>query len=375
MKSPREKIHRYYIPGKKRDLLLLLSSTIIVAYFHLSSNISFHNVIHLLHYYFFYLIIIYSAHKFGLIGGLISSIILSLIYNPKSYMLIMGYKDSGLIRPFLEIVMMYTLGIFSGLFSQKLYLEKEKLRIVSEELKRSLTLLEESVEEKIRMEKEIAKSDRLRVLGQLTAGIAHEIRNPLATIRSGINLMKSGKVDERIIELVTSEIDRLNNFVDRFLHYARVGKGDEIDIPAGDFFDEVVEFARLTCKDRENVKIESISNLSDDILIKGDKNYLKQAIFNIILNCIEACETLSYLGKVFIKGYFKDKYVYFEISDNGKGINESIKDKIFEPFFTTKEKGTGLGLTIAFKIIKEHNGDITVENNGGARFIIKIPAF
>ncbi len=375
MSSLKKRLFTYYIPGTKKDFYIALFATFLVSYFHLRSHVSFHHIIHFLHYYLFYLIIIYSAHKFGLLGGIFSAFLLSLIYNPKSYLILLGVKDLDLLRPFLEIVMMYTIGIFSGLFSQRLYLEKEKLRQLTEELRNSLILLEKSIDEKISLEKEMARVDRLRVLGQLTAGIAHEIRNPLAAIRSGVNLIKSGNRDERILNVVTSEIDRLNNFVERFLQYARIEKGKEIKIKVKEFFEEILELVNLTCKNKKNVLIKSTSSLNEDMYLVGDKDSLKQALINVILNCIESSEDLDYQGIVSIESYYRDNHLFFEISDNGYGIDESIREKIFEPFFTTKDRGTGLGLTIAHKIIKEHNGDIFVVNDGGAKFIIKLPTY
>ena len=365
------KISTYYIPGNIKSLFIAIIATIIVAYFHLSTNKPFYNIIHYFHYYLFYFIIIYTAHKFGLIGGVLTSVVLSLIYNPKAY-LIVFLEDKELIRPALEILMMHTLAIFSGIFSQKIYSEKEKLRKVSEELKDSLALLEESIEEKIKMEKEIAKADRLRVLGQLTAGIAHEIRNPLAAIRSGIKLVKNKKYNERIVDLVTSEVDRLNSFVERFLQYASVGKSEDKEIKAKKLCEEVIELVELTCKHKKNIIFQSTLEIDENVLIRGDKNYLKQALFNIVLNSIEACETINIEGRISVYAYFDERAVFFEVSDNGPGIDEAVKEKIFEPFFTTKEKGTGLGLSITNKIIKEHDGEIYVENNNGLRFTLKL---
>ncbi|MDY6822064.1 MAG: ATP-binding protein, partial [Deferribacterota bacterium] len=235
-----------------------------------------------------------------------------------------------------------------------------------------LALLEESIEEKIKMEKEIAKADRLRVLGQLTAGIAHEIRNPLAAIRSGIKLVKNKKYNERIVDLVTSEVDRLNSFVERFLQYASVGKSEDKEIKAKKLCEEVIELVELTCKHKKNIIFQSTLEIDENVLIRGDKNYLKQALFNIVLNSIEACETINRDGKVSVYAYFDERAVFFEVSDNGPGIDEAVKEKIFEPFFTTKEKGTGLGLSITNKIIKEHDGEIYVENNNGLRFTLKL---
>lgn len=366
------KLSDYYIPGSWKSFIISIVATIVVGYFHYSARAVEH-IIHFFHYYLFYLIVIYSAHKFGFLGGLVSSFILSFIYDPRVYMIF--HLNSELIRPAIEVMLIYTLGIFSGIFSQKLYLEKEKLRKVSEELQQSLNLLEKSMEDKIRMEKEIAKADRLRALGQLTAGIAHEIRNPLAAIRSGVNLIKSGKNDSRIIDVVTSEIDRLNNFIERFLQYAKVGKTEDKEITAKEVVEELIELVKLSCKDRDKLNFEISCQLDDNVFIRGDKNYLKQAIYNILLNSIEVVELQSYPGKIFFSGYFDGKQVVFEIEDNGPGIKENLKDVIFEPFFTTKEMGTGLGLTIAAKVIREHGGEIFVNGDNGAKFTIKVPGY
>lgn len=367
-----DKLSNYYIPGGWKSFVISLIATIVVGYFHYSARTVEH-IIHFFHYYLFYLIVIYAAHKFGFLGGLVSSFVLSFIYEPKVYMIF--HLNSEMVRPAIEVMLMYTLGIFSGIFSQRLYLEKEKLRKVSEELQQSLNLLEKSIEEKIRMEKEIAKADRLRVLGQLTTGIAHEIRNPLAAIRSGVNLIKSGRNDSRIIDVVTSEIDRLNNFIERFLQYAKVGKIEDKELRAKELLEDLTELVKLTCKDRDNLNLEVFDSLSDNVFIRGDKNYLKQAIFNVILNSIEAVSTKDHSGWVSLRSYFDGGYVVFEVDDNGLGIDESLKETIFEPFFTTKETGTGLGLTIAAKVVKEHGGEIFVNAGKGAKFTIKIPGY
>jgi two-component system sensor histidine kinase HydH len=359
----------YYIPGGWRSFALIAAATAFVTWLHIGEQLA-HSILHLFHYYLFYLLVIYTAHSFGFLGGVISAFLLSLIYNGRMYFY--GEIPQDVVRPILEVAMMYTLGIFSGLFSQKLYLEKEKLFNVSEELKKSIELIEKNADEKIRLEKEIARADRLRVLGQLTAGIAHEIRNPLAAIKSGVLMIRDGKGNEKVMNIVTSEIDRLNSFVERFLQYAKIGKDTETDIAAVELFGELAELARLVCKDRQNTKLGTENRLANNISIRGDRNYLKQALLNIIINGIEAVDEHE-KGVVTFSADYADGNVIFVIKDNGKGIDATIQEKIFEPFFTTKNIGTGLGLTIASKVIKEHSGEISVVNDNGARVIIKIP--
>ncbi|MGA1847145.1 sensor histidine kinase [Deferribacter abyssi] len=365
-------IKKLYIPGGYVSLIFAFIGTAVVSYFHFNVPNGL-NLVHFVHYYFFYLIVIYAAAKFGILGGVAFSLLLSVIYNLDVY-LNLFHLPHYLIRPFIEILMIYTVGLFTGVLSQKLYNENLKLQKLTEELKESLELLRKRTEEKIKMEREIAKSDRLRVLGQLSAGIAHEVRNPLAAIKTATNMLKNGKYREDIINIIIKEIDRLNEFIERFLQYAKFSKRYSEKIYVKAFIDELMEFVKLINKDYRNVIVNTEILIGENIFIRGDLNYLKQAFINIFSNSFEE---LKGVDEARIDFYVRSENgkIKFIIKDNGKGFETDNIEKIFEPFYTTKSDGTGLGLTITYKIVKEHGGVITAANENGAKITIELEGF
>ncbi|UOD35691.1 HAMP domain-containing histidine kinase [Deferribacteraceae bacterium V6Fe1] len=356
-------IEKYFIPGSKLAGGIALVAFIIVMFFHHTtpSDVS---IVHIVHYYMLYLIVIFMAMNFGFLGGVLTSLVITILYAPSVYLNIFSLKHYH-IRSFVEILMMYTLGIFAGIYSQKLYREKLKVQNAYKEL-------EQAAEEKIRLEKEYAKSEKLRVMGQLSAGIAHEIRNPLASLKSAARLIKSGKNTEQLTDILISEIDRLNNFIERFLQYARFGKIENKNVLIKNFYMELLEWLKLATKStNENIQIIENYECEEKAYIRGDINNLKQAFINIFLNSVEELKNNNSDRKIIeFAVKCEDGKAIFLIKDNGRGIPDEIKERIFEPFFTTKDSGSGLGLTITSKIISEHDGDLIITNNNGAQFTI-----
>jgi len=325
------------------SIAVIIISTMVVSYFHYSIPSHF-SVVHLAHYYVFYLIVIYAAFKFGFKGGVIVAALISLIYSPSAYYnLLCLCIEHHSVPSLVEVSMLYAVGIVSGYFSGKLKDEKRKVEQVSAE--------------KLQLEKQMAHDDRLRSLGQLSAGIAHEIRNPLAAIKAGIAMIKSGKNDAQITDILESEIERLNSFVDRFLQYARFGNNDPGEVNVSGLLTEVAELSRLSASGR-TVTIDIENELPEDSTVFGDKNSLKQALLNLVLNGVDAVEGVAD-GCVVISVKSGDGCTEFSVKDNGRGIEGDV-NRLFEPFYTTKDTGTGLGLSIAGRIAQAHGGNITV---------------
>jgi signal transduction histidine kinase len=331
-------------------------STIIVTYFHYGIA-GHHKVIHLSHYYAFYLIVIYAAYRFNIRGGLAVSVILTILYSPAAYLHLLRLDFSHYIVPsMVEVSMVYAVALVAGYFSVKLKNEKKKVEQVSGEM--------------LEMERQIAHDDRLRVLGQLSAGIAHEIRNPLAAIKSGISIIKSGKGTDQVTDILAAEIDNLNSFVNRFLTYARLGTGAKEPVSFSLFMQELSELIKLAAAG-EKVQMKINYDKDDNSLIYIDKNTIKQALLNITINAIEAVRSLP-SPKVELCGQTAGDDVFFTVTDNGKGIPDNVIERIFEPFFTTKDDGTGLGLALAAKTASEHGGFVEAQNSDGTKFILKI---
>jgi signal transduction histidine kinase len=226
-------------------------------------------------------------------------------------------------------------------------------------------------------ERKAARKERLSEMGNLAAGVAHEIRNPLNAIsiaaqRLATEFMPEENSDEYLsfTKQIRDETRRLNDIITRFLALARSDEKKSESIELSRLFDEQVAFLK---PEADKLGIELSCDFEPGLRLNANQDELKQVIANLFNNACEAINRQP--GKIRIVGRkFAD---YFEIlfEDSGPGVNESDRDKIFAPYFTTKEAGTGLGLPTVHKIISAMDGEITVESSklGGAAFRIKLP--
>ena len=218
------------------------------------------------------------------------------------------------------------------------------------------------------LEKELHQQDKMAVLGKLIAGVAHEVKTPLAIIKTRIQIWQQAlkspvnnkeAVSEDSMKLVVNEIDRLSKLVKRLLIFSKPisNKLQEIDINS--LIEKTVELIKVEKNhDDINFDIAFERNLPT---VLGDTNGMEQVFLNLLMNSVES---ISRDGRIYIEtAYRSDEYMtQIIISDNGKGISEGIRNQIFDPFFTTKESGTGLGLSIAQEIVKAHKGRIEFSN-------------
>jgi two-component system sensor histidine kinase PilS (NtrC family) len=198
---------------------------------------------------------------------------------------------------------------------------------------------------------------RLSSLGELSAGIAHELRNPLGVI-AGYTKLLSKKLDSSLtptVDAISREIIVMDRIISDFLSFA---KPAELNISDIDLKTIIENCVTAVTGERGNIKLNlDINGLP---IIKGDEVFLRQAFTNLIQNAVEA---MPQGGKLAINASSKGDFLDVAISDAGHGIAENIMDKIFLPFFTTKENGTGLGLAIVHKIVVSHGGNISVESS------------
>lgn len=227
-----------------------------------------------------------------------------------------------------------------------------------------------------KMERQLRQKEKLAAVGQLAAGIAHEIRNPLASISGSIQLLAgSPDVDPekaRLMNIVLREIDRLNNLITEFLEYVRPEevKKEAIDLNA--LLKEILEQIRFNKSLRQD--IEQKVELEAKNWITGNRDKLKQALLNIILNSYQAMDKVSE-AEIEVASFDDKGKVVIKISDSGVGISPETIDRIFEPFHTTKPKGTGLGLAVTHKILAAHDAVVSVESQPekGTTFRIEFP--
>jgi two-component system sporulation sensor kinase A len=223
------------------------------------------------------------------------------------------------------------------------------------------------------MEDALRKSEKLSVVGQLAAGVAHEIRNPLTAVRGFIQLLQSKNEDNRkYCEFILSEIDRINFIVNEFLLLA---KPQKIIFRLRDPRDLLKNVITLLETQAIIKNIEIVTQFPSDLpLIECEENQIKQVFVNILKNAIEA---MSSGGKITIQvRMLQPDKLLFRFIDEGSGIPEDRLFKLGEPFYTTKEKGTGLGLMMSYKIIEEtHQGTMKIssEMNKGTTVEIVLP--
>lgn len=224
---------------------------------------------------------------------------------------------------------------------------------------------------KVQTEGLLQKSEKLAMLGQMAAGIAHEIRNPLTSIKGFIHLLKSNNLDEEYFDIVFSELERINSIVGEFLVLAKPSAATFVEQDVTILIKDIVTLID-TQSILSNVQIfvEFESGLP---MVNCEKNQLKQVFLNIIKNSIEA---MPNGGNIDVKVKAKEEgKISIEIIDQGIGIPKERMSTLGEPFYSTKEKGTGLGLMTCFKIIESHNGQFIIKSklNEGTTIEIILP--
>jgi signal transduction histidine kinase len=237
----------------------------------------------------------------------------------------------------------------------------------------------EEITEKVKREALMRRMESLASLTTLAAGVAHEIKNPLGSLSIHIQLIqktlagggsKYNKAIDKYLSVVNEEIARLNQIVVDFLFAVRPMN---MDLRYGDINTLIAEVAEFVSYELKEANIECVLDLREDLpFINFDERFMKQALLNLIKNAIAAMDGG---GRLSIKTAVQDESVLITVADNGAGIPEETLPKIFEPYFTTRETGSGLGLTLVFKIIREHQGEITVKSRPGegSAFTVTLP--
>ena len=226
-----------------------------------------------------------------------------------------------------------------------------------------------------KLKEQVDQSEKLAVLGQLAAGVAHEIGNPLTSISALVQILQRRNQDEFSIEQlanIKTNIDRISKIVRELVDFSRPPGYEERLIEITDVIKTALGIVKY---DKRVKKVEFQTNLAPDLpKISIVPDQLLQIYINILINAIDA---IGGNGTIKVNSYKDKKYIYTEIIDNGCGINKNVIDKIFDPFFTTKEvgKGTGLGLSVSYGIVKKFKGDILVnsEVNVGSSFTLQLP--
>ncbi len=246
----------------------------------------------------------------------------------------------------------------------------EALRVQSERRRKTAEQLAESNAQLRQAEEAVRRSERLAALGQLSAGLAHELRNPLGTIRASAEMLAKSVAAENAVArevagFITSESDRVNSLVTRFLQFARPLDLRDENSDLAQMLDRAVALA-----EREAPNVTIYRNYDPEIPpFSFDGELMERAIYNLVLNAAQATKPG---GAVTVKTRAAGGMAEIAVIDRGAGIEPKHLAAIFNPFFTTKPSGVGLGLAIVSKIVDEHGGKISVESELGKGSVFRV---
>ncbi|NOY13864.1 MAG: sensor histidine kinase [Deltaproteobacteria bacterium] len=352
-----------------RLALLLVLVAIVTALHYLTATS--HSSVHGIYRRLYYLPIVLGGIWFCLRGGVGVSLLVSLLYTPH-VLLQWSHLPSVNIEQYLEILLYNTIGFLTGFLSEKERAQRLRVEENARHLAGSYAKLKSQADLILEIEDQLRRADRLTALGELSAGMAHEIRNPLGAIRGTAEILRDAFPPEdryaEFTQILVSEVDRLNQVLEGFLRFARPDMSDRSDFKPDQILREVLQ---LTQQQAHKARVSIIWDEQPLPAAIGDSSQFKQVFLNLILNALQA---LPVGGQVWIETQVEGNKILLKFADNGPGIPDADLDKVFDPFFTTREDGTGLGLAITHRIVKNHCGQISVKNRpeGGAEFTLTL---
>ena len=314
----------------------------------------------------YYLPIVVAGLSFGWAGGLSAAILAGISHLPYIYL-------SGKVAPeaalgqLMEIPLFCTAGLLAGILTDRERKQRLDLQRASAQLSAVYRELQDNFEH-------MKRAERLYAVGQLSAGLAHEIRNPLASIAGAVGILERNTSSDRnraeCLAIVRKETERLNRLLTSFLDFARPRPPRYRTIELGPTLDSLMDLAAHAV----GSKAVSLRKDAPPTLppVECDPEQITQVLLNLLINAIQANGDS---GEVVLSAFTERARVRIQVRDEGCGIASEDREKIFDPFFTTKENGTGLGLSVAHQIIQQHGGIITAESNPdrGMTFSVLLP--
>jgi signal transduction histidine kinase len=323
-------------------------------------------------YYFLLLPVITAGINFGFVGTTVVSAVTTGLYL--SFVLFLEEDQFMPPEAKLELAARLAFLFLPGFFLYRFVLDKERetqrYQVAAEELATANKNLKE-------VQAQVRRSERLAALGQLTAGLAHELRNPMGTMKSSAELLsrhveKENDIAREMAGYISSEVDRTNAIIGRFLEFARPRSLQLETAPLEPLLDHVIEQVNREKKDAAaNVTIEK-DCAADVPTLEFDAQLMERVFSNLIMNAAQASNPG---GVVTVKTSRNGDGIEIDVIDRGTGIDPKNLESIFNPFFTTKPDGVGLGLAIVSKIVDDHGGKITVESvlGEGTTFRVRLP--
>ncbi len=324
-----------------------------------------------------YLPIILSAAWFGTRGGVLVALVAALLYAPH---LFLQLKLPGIeeVDHAVEMLLYVIVGGLTGVLVERSKEQRERTEQALRRLERAHAESREHSTRLAQVQETLRQAERLSTLGEIAADLAHEIRNPLATMRATIQILAGNppEPDRReFTQMLLGEIDRLDSVVESYLRAARPAVVDRRPSDAITALDSVIE---LTRRQAERDRIVVQRNGAESLVVAVGLAPLTQVFMNLTLNAIQAMPEGGRLRidcRAFRGQEDRSDEAQIAFADTGPGVAARDRDSIFRPFFTTRPSGTGLGLSIARHIVEQHGGSLTLDEpqDGGAVFRLRLP--
>ena len=322
-------------------------------YFTSPSLILWHNLFQRL----YYLPIIYAAIYFGWRGGMTASACSAACYIPHILMAWQHNMPDYAMNQYAEIIVFFLVGTVTGVLADRGRYDRIELEATTEQLAKVNRELQDSFEQ-------VKRADRLSAIGHLSSSLAHEIRNPLASIEGAANLIEAPRTTEQVrgssIAIIRKESQRLNRLLTNLLDFARPREPDFRAVEPGRLIDAIINLAGHSAQQKGiTLRKDVPASLPQ---FECDAEQMKQVILNLTINAVQA---MAEPGEIVISAHQKSSSIVINVRDEGPGVRQEDMDKIFNPFFTTKDAGTGLGLSVVHQIVAQHGGVVTAEKNPG----------
>lgn len=357
-------------PRAARAWAAIAALVIVVTVLHYGTSFHLHGA-HGIYRRLYYFPILLAAFRGGWRGGLAVAFLCCAVYLPHAFGVI-GRDPAPALEKLLEMALYCAVGLVAGLLVSRAERAQRELAATAADLRRALA-------EKAAMESELVRSARLAAVGRLSAGLAHEIRNPLASIQGAAEVLQDdfppAHPKGRLLRILVDEAGRLNQVLTRFLDFARPrpGRRDVVDVAR-----EAAEAVELARHRERAPRLRGPLAATEPPAgagwtVRGDRDQLRQLLLNVVLNAVEAAGAD---GVVTVTLAAAGAEIAVAVEDDGPGFAPEAIASLGEPFATTKPGGTGLGLAICLRIAEDHGGRLAAENRpgGGARVTLTLPA-
>ena len=343
----------------------LLAGIFVISLLHYSTPTS-HVWLHPLFQRLYYIPVLVMAILYGWRGGVVAATVAAVLYIPH---IMMSWTSNAEYRATqeIEVVMFFVIAVLTGVLADHERAQRRKVEETARKLSEVYAQLQKSFEQ-------LRRADRLAALGELSAGLAHEIRNPLGSIEGAVQILGRHELPEEtrqeFTDMAYREVLRVKGLLTNFLEFARPQPPRVLASEVALLLQSVANLASESAMmARVSFRIDSAVGLPP---VAVDPEQIKQVLLNLVINSVQS---MPNGGKIALRARQDSDWIQVDVEDEGVGIPPEDLERVFDPFFTTRTNGTGLGLSIAYQIVNQHGGHISAVRNPqrGMTFSVTLP--